>query len=263
VSSDRFLRLLVKAERAKKHIQDLHVRTAAFCNTNPYPVIPEDDPQTGDRVFRVRKVAEVPTEITAIIGDVIHNFRSALDHLVYQLVLTNGGTPKHLKTCCYPIFDSREQYLGDAPAKLKGMDRAAIHFIDSTKPYKGGDDDLWRLHRLDIVDKHRLLIPVGLVYRTIVLDFTAMRRHAIPNSPDVQLPVIALPTSSPCVVVDGAEIHRVPRFAECPDMHTQPEFPPGIAVNEPEIGPAQPVLDMLQTFSETVNAIIHQFRRFL
>lgn len=28
------------------------------------------------------------------------------------------------------------------------------------KAYKGGNDDLWALHELNILDKHRLLLPV-------------------------------------------------------------------------------------------------------
>ena len=30
--------------------------------------------------------------------------------------------------------------------------------IDAAKPYKGGNDELWVLHRLDIADKHHALL---------------------------------------------------------------------------------------------------------
>jgi hypothetical protein len=32
--------------------------------------------------------------------------------------------------------------------------------LDVIKPYKGGNDNLYALHSLDIMDKHRLLIPI-------------------------------------------------------------------------------------------------------
>ena len=38
------------------------------------------------------------------------------------------------------------------------MSKAAIAAIDALKPYRGGDDLLWQLHRLENVDKHRVLI---------------------------------------------------------------------------------------------------------
>ena len=32
--------------------------------------------------------------------------------------------------------------------------------VDGVKSYQGGDPDIWAIHRLDIYDKHHLLIPV-------------------------------------------------------------------------------------------------------
>ena len=32
--------------------------------------------------------------------------------------------------------------------------------VESVKSYQGGDADIWAIHRLDIHDKHHLLIPV-------------------------------------------------------------------------------------------------------
>ncbi len=47
------------------------------------------------------------------------------------------------------------------------MPKAAVDAIDATKPYKGGDDRLWRLHRLNNIDKHRLLITVGAAFQSV------------------------------------------------------------------------------------------------
>ena len=41
------------------------------------------------------------------------------------------------------------------------MSKRSIDAIDGTKPYKGGTDELWILHRLDIIDKHRTLLAFG------------------------------------------------------------------------------------------------------
>ena len=41
------------------------------------------------------------------------------------------------------------------------MSAAAIKHLDSLKPYKGGNEALWRVHELDNIDKHRTLFTIG------------------------------------------------------------------------------------------------------
>jgi hypothetical protein len=260
--SPRLLGLLVKTERAKKHINDLYSAIRTFCESDPYPVIIEDDPQTGDRVFRVRESRAVPAVISAMLGDAIHNLRSVLDYLAWQLVLANHDTPGNWTA--YPIFESVEKYESHKAGKVKGMSDVAVEMIDATKPYQGGTDDLWRLHRLDNIDKHRLLITIGVVCPEMAIDFTALARHAYPDQPDIQLPRIPISTQSGWrVVQDGAEIHRVPRFAENPDVHTKPEFPADIAVNETEIGGTEAVVKLLNKFTHLVDGIVSNFFHLL
>jgi hypothetical protein len=50
--------------------------------------------------------------------------------------------------------------------KVKGMRKEASDLIRMIKPYKGADDTLWRLHRLNNIDKHRLLVTVGAFVHT-------------------------------------------------------------------------------------------------
>src|SRR5258705_31662 len=49
----------------------------------------------------------------------------------------------------------------NSKAKIKGVNQAGVAIFDATKPYKGGDDRLWALHRLNNIDKHRLLLTAG------------------------------------------------------------------------------------------------------
>ncbi len=45
--------------------------------------------------------------------------------------------------------------------KISQAPKAIIDLImDVIKPYKGGNDALWALHDLNILDKHRILLPV-------------------------------------------------------------------------------------------------------
>ena len=81
----------VKIERAKEHIAQLEAAVEAFRETKPYTVIGEPEPETGKIVFRVKISADPPARIGAIVGDVIHNIRSALDVLICQMYETATG----------------------------------------------------------------------------------------------------------------------------------------------------------------------------
>ena len=83
----------LKIERAKKHIRDADV-ACNFYATDPYVVVPKRDPKTREVSFYLAHVDDVPVGISAIAGDAIHNLRSALDYLAYQLVaIAAGQTP--------------------------------------------------------------------------------------------------------------------------------------------------------------------------
>lgn len=82
----------LKIKRAKKHISDLQYYVDSFIKKQPYRIVTEQDPETSNLrwVIRVRK--QLPNDIPAIIGDAIHNLRSALDLLACDLVRINGGS---------------------------------------------------------------------------------------------------------------------------------------------------------------------------
>lgn len=69
----------------------------------------------------------------------------------------------------FPFSKSEERYHERKVIKLKGAKKVAIDVMDQIKPYKGGNDVLWRLHQLNNIDKHRLLLTVGGAYNTINL----------------------------------------------------------------------------------------------
>jgi hypothetical protein len=96
-------------------------------------------------------------------GDALHCARTPLDHLAYILVLADGGQPT--TQTAFPIFDNRVSR-SDLRGKVKGASQQAISDILDLHPWRGGDDKLWLLHRLDIIDKHRLLLTVANVHRT-------------------------------------------------------------------------------------------------
>jgi len=163
----------LKIERAKQHFTDLVGKVDAWLKTNPYAFFRESDPESGDQLLRFQIQRDMPSDVwSPIIGDCIHNLRSALDHLVCALVLANrkkiyGGHQ-------FPIYETADLYKLKSPGCVQGARKDAVKDIDSLKPYKGGNDGLWRLHLLDINDKHRGLIAVVGSNEGVTTDFSKL-----------------------------------------------------------------------------------------
>lgn len=104
--------------------------------------------------------AKCPIEWSIRVGDIVHKLRSALDHLVTYLVLSNGNHTNFLsQRHQFPIFQSEPEYLKNVKEYLKGVDGTAETKIHSRQPFNApvGNLSLWSLHCLNIVDKHRYI----------------------------------------------------------------------------------------------------------
>jgi hypothetical protein len=142
-------------------------------------------------VYYVVRVRDVPPAISLAAGDIIHNLRGALDHLAFQLYLIGpGGQAGGAGSRIYfPIADDAAKYKAESPRKIKGLARAAIKAIDAIEPYKGGQTDksdaLWRLEKMNNIDKHRLLIAVGSQFRSVDIGGVLQRglQEAIAKGP--------------------------------------------------------------------------------
>lgn len=148
-----------KIARAKEHLKNVELEITSFFNLHPNFIAHETDPKTGEQIWKVgNEVAPVPTRIGLIVGDCLHNFRSALDHLVWELASVNGGRPTQETAfpLCKDIARIAKYNCGKV-SKLKGLSEPQIAIIDELQPANGGNIYLWWLHRLDITDKHRHL----------------------------------------------------------------------------------------------------------
>jgi hypothetical protein len=100
-----------------------------------------------------------PIELSVVIGDFLHNLRSALDNLICGLVRKGNPT----STCSgrqFPIFIDRDKYLAKRSRMLKGVPKEACTLIDGLQPQCRPEttrelDPLWILNTLCNRDKHR------------------------------------------------------------------------------------------------------------
>jgi hypothetical protein len=80
-----------KIERARHHASELETLAEDWLENGPKAVLHID--VDGDWEVGVVEVPPVPPIIPIILGEIVHNLRSALDNLIYDLVLALGMKP--------------------------------------------------------------------------------------------------------------------------------------------------------------------------
>src|SRR5712664_2235925 len=150
-----------KIERAKQHISDLHARISDFQASDFYGFVADKHPKTGDDIFHFKETKALPKEDLALItGDALHNLKGALDIAVNEVIFSRLG--RYDDFARFPFRKTRDELVTAIKGGLiyQASKAVADLIVDSVKPYKGGNDALWSLHELNILDKHRLLLPV-------------------------------------------------------------------------------------------------------
>lgn len=261
---DRCELVLRKVERANKHIHDFNIAARGFLRDKVDGLRFEDDPNTGDRTYYLTELPPIPAEVGLIAGDALQNLRSALDHLIWQLVLANGKVPTRSNS--FPVADSSAKYIAAlGNGKVKGVRKDAIDAIDAIKPYKGGDDQIWHIHALNNVDKHRLMLTTCLTVpaRSLMPSETskleALFRACHPGEPVPNLRGGFLNIPNPISLKAGYPLLTVPKA----DLKEDVKFIVHVAFNEPGIIRPQPVIHALQAMAHHVYDIIIGFDRFL
>lgn len=169
---------MLKLKRAHAHLDALYAKRNAFVNSEesqPYDLTGEVESETRTETSRRvtylwRAQIDHPPdpEWALIVGDFAHNLRSALDHLVWQLVILSGKKPSGENQ--FPICTTGTRYWcarkdGSPSVRdrmLRGVDERYRAIIDRMQPYRGGHESAERsplavLSTLSNTDKHRLL----------------------------------------------------------------------------------------------------------
>jgi hypothetical protein len=150
----------LKLDRSNKHIGELQTIIGSL--ESHYVASVEVDQATGAKSIKYEcpEFANFLTEIALASGDAVHNLRSALDHAWVSAVDSLGlANTRWTKFPFCKDSQSLDNVLSErgipsaCPALLKWL-------RTDVKPYPGGNDLLCALHDVDILDKHKLLVPV-------------------------------------------------------------------------------------------------------
>ena len=161
----------LKFNRAAAHFNEASELLSAYVNAKQYVIRRDDDPVSG-LTFWFTLDSEPPDNVALAIGDCIHNLRSALDHIVYELSCRTAKKD-HVGDTAFPVYvDAKDWDEKDSKGKLRntsglhklrGIPQAAVDRIKELQPFNGLEPMYWQrqrllhVHRLDIADKHRSL----------------------------------------------------------------------------------------------------------
>jgi hypothetical protein len=157
----------LKLERAKQHRAELETALSVFKGSKPYTIAALQRPETPQLLFYyVAELKDIPADIPLICGDVLQNLRSSLDHMAGQLVISAGNSVSN--HTAFPIFENAAKYRSGVDQRVELMRPDAIRAINALEPYGGGrGDTLWRLHKLNNIDKHRAIFTAGSLVAAI------------------------------------------------------------------------------------------------
>jgi hypothetical protein len=141
-----------------RHMQGLKREIETFSQRRPHTVFEETDPQTKDVALKFKVTEALPYQISLLTGDAIHNMRAALDLLACCLAIKNGH--HDVGKTAFPFWSSEKAFKENPVGTMSMLSTAAQQAIRDLKPYPEGDKQLWGLHEIDIVNKHRAIMPV-------------------------------------------------------------------------------------------------------
>ena len=175
-SDYRFHRLggvVAKFNRSKQEFDVLRSEIEEFFERDPPPHYSRGyfDPDAWEWIERFRVREAPPLRFGVILGDCLHNLRSALDHLICQLTLLDGGTMADCEKTQYPIASkSEEQFEAMADFRIPLLSRHHRAMVKRTQPYRAGNrafaHPLSVLADLSNADKHRVLNPTYSVMKS-------------------------------------------------------------------------------------------------
>jgi hypothetical protein len=248
-----------KLRRAECHLQAIKAQVLEFAAPNPEHFVTDYDQARKQMVTRPHPSLFASREDWAtVIGDCVHNLRSALDHLAHELVVLGGGTPKSGRNgTAFPIYDSRLGPNGGPRivqiTTVQGNVAAdVLAFIEGLQPYERTDEPLghplWVLSELDNMDKHRTLALTGVALNGFGLAINTLR--------DIDLHFENVGFSGPFDENTELATWKATVRGANPEMHVQPRGAIEVALAPPCIQAGEPLISTLEGLRDYVAEVV-------
>ena len=109
----------LKLTRAEKHLDEIRGILSLF-DKGECSFIPKENPNTGESFLFNRVTPQPDLALSGVIGDYLFCLRSALDHLVTQLIIVNGGRVN--TSSMFPITSSPEVFKKESRTKNEDLE---------------------------------------------------------------------------------------------------------------------------------------------
>lgn len=216
-----------------------------------------------------------PVELPLYIGDAVHNLRASLDLMMCDIGRRQLKDSSLISKVDFPIADSPEKLeesIRRNPA-FKQFDPRILETVQACRPYKGGNQNLYAIHRLDIEDKHRLILPTIAVAwgRTqnefMALSMGAPRDQIEFDAPDIMMAKINghaiafVGQNLPTLDVEGALLDAAIADRVYPEPFRADHTPTALFASDSEL-PGVHVLEGLENMFKETFATLEKFREW-
>jgi hypothetical protein len=207
--------VLAKIERAQEHARLLDHEFEAWRQQDPYGIAQQVNRDLTRHSLVIAIKTPPPLQRwSLLLGDAIHNLRSALDHLVYAISVheLQADPPPNGAHCAFVIADTRREFRARR-RRIEALSLPVQQAIADVQPYQRQHVSmpplLALLRDFDDADKHQLI--------AVVLQRPAAF-HLSVSGPGLRLEDHRV--DSPFVdLVDGAEIAWVTCTRPTPHLH--------------------------------------------
>jgi hypothetical protein len=168
--SNPFAASKLKLKRAKRHLLEVERAARELPLRDHYEFILPFEPKAGKHNIWWMHSRLMPAEFAIAVGDAIHNLRSSLDFIAIALTVPPLGAGKADDTY-FPTGVTRQAFIRArdgftnpkgkwVKGKMEGAGPDALRLVEEElEPYGGGKYSIRELHELDILDKHKLIVP--------------------------------------------------------------------------------------------------------
>ena len=251
---------IVWAIRKRDAIKDC---LSDYFRKEPYRIVTGSD---GKQNLEITE--HPPVKLSIIVGEMLYQFRSALDHLFFDLVKRNNGTgslPSGWERICqFPLITKLPDGYDSPPLPrdkfncgvLDALTNEAFTFIEGVQPYYHGREAsrlLYLLNKLSNIDKHRHLNTTILTVGQTQTAVTSEGKTSTTFSPWLQSGAEIEPVMGHPIEITG-------------DVEVSDEFTENVFFDEPEIGLPHPtpVIDIVGAFPQfMLDFMIPNFKKLI
>lgn len=236
-----------KIARADKHIAELSALIDQFAKEVVLNFERED--AGANWLWIPRFSMPPPCDVPIIMGDAVHNLRTALDLMICDLARLRGANTR--TRLDYPFEGDEaalERKLTGKKSRYPQLGSEVLDLIRMSKPYKEkGHPVLYGLHELDMWDKHELVLPTYVVARA-----------KVPMIGDV-MKMFGINFQGFYPVHEGSKLSIRKDLGEPTDVmdftggKPMPQLPPGLPFAE------KPILGVLQHLSKFTSNVVAVF----